>query len=90
MAADGVGGISAAVFVGDRVVWAEGFGYADKRKRLALYAEVDSIINDELPYLYTINASMLQAGSMRLKGYQPALSGPFTTAGGGIRTAWLT
>ena len=67
----------------------EARGTVGKRKRLALYAEVDSIINDELPYLYTINASMLQGGSMRLKGHQPALSGPFTTAGGGIRTAWL-
>jgi ABC-type transport system substrate-binding protein len=62
---------------------------ADKDKRLALYAEVDSIVNRELPYLYLVNVASLQAGARRLKGYQPAISGPFTTAGGGIRTAWL-
>jgi len=32
---------------------------------------------------------LLEAGVMHLKGYQPAISGPFSTAGGGIRTAWL-
>lgn len=62
---------------------------ADKGRRLTLYAEVDSIINDDLPYLYLVNSAMIQAGTIRLKGYQPAISGPFTTAGGGIRTAWL-
>lgn len=61
----------------------------DKTRRLALYAEVDSIINDELPYLYTLNGAMVQAGIISLKAYQPAISGPFTTAGGGIRTTWL-
>jgi peptide/nickel transport system substrate-binding protein len=62
---------------------------ADKQRRLALYAEIDSIINEELPILYTHHLTLLEAGVMRLKGYQPAISGPFTTQGGGIRTAWL-
>ena len=62
---------------------------ADKKKRLELYAAVESIVNDELPILYIHHLTALQAGAMNLKGYQPAISGPFSTRGGGIRTAWL-
>ena len=62
---------------------------ADKKKRLELYAAVESIVNDELPILYIHHLTALQAGTMNLKGYQPAISGPFSTRGGGIRTAWL-
>jgi ABC-type transport system substrate-binding protein len=62
---------------------------ADKNKRLELYAAIDSIVNEELPLLYIHHLTALQAGAMNLKGYQPAISGPFSTRGGGIRTAWL-
>jgi ABC-type transport system substrate-binding protein len=61
----------------------------NKQKRLELYAEIESIVNEELPYLYIHNLTLLEAGVMNLKGYQPAASGLFTTKGGGIRTAWL-
>jgi len=62
---------------------------ADKKKRLELYAAIESIVNAELPILYIHHLTALQAGAMNLKGYQPAISGPFSTRGGGIRTAWL-
>jgi peptide/nickel transport system substrate-binding protein len=62
---------------------------ADKKKRLELYAAIESIVNEELPILYIHHLTALQAGAMNLKGYQPAISGPFSTQGGGIRTAWL-
>jgi peptide/nickel transport system substrate-binding protein len=68
---------------------AEARQIADKKKRLELYAAVESIVNDELPMLYIHHLTALQAGAMNLKGYQPAISGPFSTRGGGIRTAWL-
>ena len=29
------------------------------------------------------------AGTKRLQGYAPAIAGPFTWAGGGVRTAWF-
>lgn len=61
----------------------------DKQKRLELYAAIESIVNEELPILYIHHLTALQAGAMNLKGYQPAISGPFSTRGGGIRTAWL-
>jgi peptide/nickel transport system substrate-binding protein len=62
---------------------------ADKRKRLALYTEIDSVVNEELPVLYMHHLTLLEAGSMKLQGYQPAISGLFSTRGAGIRTAWL-
>jgi peptide/nickel transport system substrate-binding protein len=62
---------------------------ADRQKRLEMYAEVDSLVNEELPILYTHYLTLLEAGVNNLKGYQPAISGPYSTRGGGIRTAWL-
>jgi peptide/nickel transport system substrate-binding protein len=62
---------------------------ADKKKRLALYTEIDSLINEELPVLYLHHLTLLEAGSMKLQGYQPAISGLFSTKGAGIRTAWV-
>ena len=50
----------------------------NKQKRLELYAEIESIVNEELPYLYIHNLTLLEAGVMNLKGYQPA-AGLFTT-----------
>jgi peptide/nickel transport system substrate-binding protein len=62
---------------------------ADKKKRLEMYAEVDSILNEELPILYTHHLTLLEAGAKNLQGYQPAISGPYSTKGAGIRTAWI-
>jgi peptide/nickel transport system substrate-binding protein len=62
---------------------------ADKQKRLELYAEIDSIVNDELPILYLHHLTLLEAGALKLKGYQPAISGLFSTQRAGVRTAWL-
>jgi peptide/nickel transport system substrate-binding protein len=61
----------------------------DLAKRLALYAAVESIVNEELPLLYLHHLTMLTAGVAHLHGYQPAISGPFSTRGAGIRSAWL-
>jgi peptide/nickel transport system substrate-binding protein len=61
----------------------------DKQKRLELYAVIDSIVNEELPILYLHHLTLLEAGTVQLKGYQPAISGLFTTRNGGIRTAWI-
>ena len=62
----------------------------EPRKRLELYTEVESIVNEELPILYLHHLTLLEAANWRLQGYQPALSGPFSVAGGGIRTAWMS
>ncbi len=62
---------------------------ADKQKRLELYAEIDSIVNEELPILYIQSLTLLEAGVMNLAGYEPAITGAFSTSGAGIRTAWL-
>jgi CubicO group peptidase (beta-lactamase class C family) len=39
VAADAVGGVTAAVVVGDRVVWAEGFGWVDREKHIPASVE---------------------------------------------------
>lgn len=62
---------------------------ADKRQRRALYGEVENIVNTELPMLYTHHLTLLQAGAMHLKNYQPAISGAPSTKGAGIRVAWM-
>ena len=61
----------------------------DKNKRRQMYADVDSLVNQDLPLLYTHYVSIIQAGSKKLKGYKPAFTGPFQYAGGGLRTAWI-
>jgi ABC-type transport system substrate-binding protein len=40
---------------------------ADTKQRLALYGEVEHIINAELPMLYTHHLTLLEAGAMSLK-----------------------
>ena len=72
----------------DRLIL-EARGTADKAKRVELYAALESIVNAELPILYLHHLTLLEAGALNLNGYQPAISGPFSTQGAGIRTAWL-
>lgn len=62
---------------------------ADKQKRLELYGEIESIINEEVPLLYLHHITLLEAGARNLQDYQPGISGAFSTRGAGIRTAWL-
>jgi ABC-type transport system substrate-binding protein len=72
----------------DRLIL-EARGTADKAKRVALYTALESLVNEELPILYLHHLTLLEAGALNLKGYQPAISGAFSTQGAGIRTAWL-
>jgi peptide/nickel transport system substrate-binding protein len=62
---------------------------ADTKKRLEIYREVETVVNDELPILFTHHLTLLEAGSMKLKNYMPAISGAPSTQGAGIRTAWM-
>jgi ABC-type transport system substrate-binding protein len=62
---------------------------AEIKKRLELYREVEMIINEELPFFYTHHLTLLEAGAMNLKNYQPAISGAPSTKGAGIRVAWM-
>jgi peptide/nickel transport system substrate-binding protein len=61
----------------------------DPNKRLELYTAVDSIVNEELPVLFTHHLTLLEAGVMNLKNYQPAISGSPHIQGGGLRVAWM-
>ncbi len=61
----------------------------DRAKRRQMYADVESLINKDLPLIYTHYVSLLQAGTKKLHGYKPAFTGPFQYSGGGLRTAWM-
>lgn len=61
----------------------------DKAKRLEIYRDIEDIINDELPRLYTHHLTLLEAGVTNLKGYNPSISGSPNIKGGGLRTAWM-
>jgi peptide/nickel transport system substrate-binding protein len=61
----------------------------DKAKRRQMYADVDSLVNKDLPLIYTHFIPGLQAGTKRIQNYKPAFTGPFQYAGGGLRTAWI-
>jgi peptide/nickel transport system substrate-binding protein len=61
----------------------------DKDKRRQMYADVESLVNKDLPLVYTHYVSLLQAGSRKIHGYKPAFTGPFQYASGGMRTAWI-
>jgi peptide/nickel transport system substrate-binding protein len=61
----------------------------DKAKRRQMYRDVDSLINKDLPLIYTHFVSLMQAGTKKIQGYKPAFTGPFQYAGGGLRTAWI-
>jgi peptide/nickel transport system substrate-binding protein len=62
---------------------------ADRAKRLDLYTAIESMVNEELPLLYLHHVTLLEAGSLHLKGYEPGISGAFSSQGAGIRTAWF-
>ena len=62
----------------------------DKGKRHELYMEVENIVNEELPMLYTHYIPLIQAGVKKLKGYQPAFPGPYSTQRAGLRTAYMS
>ena len=62
---------------------------ADRKERHRMYRDIESIVNTELPMIYTHYVPLKQAGVTTLKGYAPAFAGPFHYAGGGLRTAWL-
>jgi peptide/nickel transport system substrate-binding protein len=61
----------------------------DKAKRRQMYSDVDSLINKDLPLIYTHFVPLMQAGTKRINGYKPSFTGPFQYAGGGLRTTWL-
>lgn len=62
---------------------------AQREKRLEIYREVENIVNDEVPILYTHHLTLLEAGVMNLKDYRPSISGSPNVTGGGLRTAWM-
>ena len=62
----------------------------DRAKRKQMYADIESMVNRDLPMFYTHFVPTLSAGSRaRVKGYAPSFSGPFSYSGGGMRRTWI-
>lgn len=61
----------------------------DRNLRKEMYTEVDNIVNDEAALIYSHAVPLTSAGVKNLKGYKPAIAGPHSWAGGGIRTAYF-
>jgi peptide/nickel transport system substrate-binding protein len=59
------------------------------KKRHQMYADVDSIVNRDLPLIYSHYVPLIEAGALHLKDYKPAFAGPFQYSQGGLRVAWL-
>ncbi len=72
----------------DKII-AEARKTQDQKKRLEMYHDVEMIINEELPILYTHHLTLLEAASLKLKNYTPGISGAPSTQGAGIRVAWM-
>ena len=63
--------------------------HTDINKRKELYTEVESILNDDCGLIYTHCIPLTSAAHKRVKGYQPAIAGPPSTRGAGVRTAYI-
>ncbi len=61
----------------------------EKSKRIELYTAVESMVNDDCVNIYTHCIPLTTAATKNLKGYTPAIAGPFSTSGAGIRTAYF-
>ena len=62
---------------------------ADKKKRREMYRDIELLLNQDLPILYTHYVPLVMAGTKKLQGYTPSFSGPWSYSGGGLRRAWL-
>ena len=62
----------------------------DRAKRRQMYADVETLVNRDLPMLYTHYVPLLMAGNrVRVKGYEPSFSGPWSYMGAGMRRTWI-
>lgn len=62
----------------------------DRAKRRQMYADVEALVNRDLPMLYTHYVPLMMAGHRaRVKGYVPSFSGPWSYAGAGMRRTWM-
>ncbi|UYN96646.1 MAG: twin-arginine translocation signal domain-containing protein [Enhydrobacter sp.] len=62
----------------------------DRAKRKQMYADVETLVNKDLPMLYTHFVPLMMAGNRaRVKDYQVSFSGPWSFAGGGMRRTWI-
>jgi peptide/nickel transport system substrate-binding protein len=62
----------------------------DRAKRRQMYADVETLVNRDLPMLYTHFVPLMMASNRaRVKGYAVSYSGPWSYTGAGMRRTWI-
>jgi peptide/nickel transport system substrate-binding protein len=62
----------------------------DQDKRRQMYADVETLVNRDLPILYTHFVPLMMASNRaRVKGYAVSYSGPWSYTGAGLRRTWI-
>jgi peptide/nickel transport system substrate-binding protein len=62
----------------------------DRAKRKQMYADVETLVNRDLPMLYTHFVPLMMAGNRnRVKGFNVSYSGPWSYTGAGLRRTWV-
>jgi peptide/nickel transport system substrate-binding protein len=62
----------------------------DRAKRRQMYADVETLVNRDLPMLYTHFVPLMMASNKaKVKGYNVSYSGPWSYTGAGMRRTWI-
>jgi peptide/nickel transport system substrate-binding protein len=62
----------------------------DRAKRKQMYADIETLVNRDLPMLYTHFVPLMMASHRnRVKGYAVSYSGPWSYTGAGMRRTWI-
>ena len=62
----------------------------DKDKRRQMYADVETLVNQDLPLLYTHFVPLMMASNRaRVKSYAVSFTGPWSYTGAGMRRTWI-
>ena len=62
----------------------------DRAKRKQMYADVETLVNRDLPILYTHFVPLMMASNKaRVKNYAVSYTGPWSYTGAGMRRTWI-
>jgi len=62
----------------------------DRAKRKQMYADVETLVNRDLPILYTHFVPLMMASNRaRVKNYAVSYTGPWSYTGAGMRRTWI-
>lgn len=62
----------------------------DRKKRLEIYTDLETLIMDDLPLLYTNYVQLMSAATSNVNNYAPTFCGPYGYSNGGVRATWIS